>query len=169
MKKRSPFSFHTLAAEVRRRLLNKDTDHWCSSCGQRVMLKPHILNNTMVNFLVRLAQADLKYKGGWYRTADIVPRTGIKHTKRSSDGPSLRHWGLILAADDSVNAAGAPVGSYQITTKGYAFLRGDVTVPERIYVYNGELVTTGSEHVNVHEANKKHFDFNRDVLEAMRS
>jgi hypothetical protein len=163
MKKRGPISIQEINADLRRQALSGD-ETWCPCCGQRVAVKLHRITENMVDFLRRLAARAQAFGGGWYRTVDIVPHVKGRHQKRSSDGPSARYWGLILASDDSVNAAGAPAGSYQITEFGLEFLRGDRAVAAKAFVLNGELWNTGQETVFVNQVKGVAFDFQRDVV-----
>ena len=163
MKKRGPFNIQDINADLRRKVL-KGEEVWCPCCGGRVAVQMHRITQNMIDFLRRLAARHYAHGGGWWRTADIVVHVKARHHKRSSSGPSARYWGLILASDDSVNAAGASAGSYQITEKGLEFLRGDRAVAEKAYVLNGELWNTGQEVVTVNQVKGVSFDFKRDVI-----
>lgn len=163
MKKRGPYRIKDIAASLKR-LLFSGKEAWCPNCGQRLTVQPHLMTENMVNFLRRLAARHIAFKGGWYKTADIVSQVQARHQKRSTEGPSARYFGLIFASDDSVNAVGAPVNSYQITEKGLQFLRGECAVPAKVFVINGELWNMSHQMLTVNQVEGVAFNYPRDVL-----
>ena len=69
---------------------------------------------------------------------------GYHHYKkfvRDSQGEftRLRHIGLIERRP-KVKPAKKTSGMYRITSKGKSFIRGDISVPERMLLYHDELV-----------------------------
>lgn len=164
VKKFGPKTINEIDADLRRRAMRGDPDVFCPCCNQRVAVKMHCITANLVDFLRRLAARKEAFGPSWWRTSDIVTHVKARHQKRSSDGPSARYWGLILACDDSVNEAGAPVGSYWITEMGLEFLQGKRAVPFKAFVLNGELWTTSSDSVMVNQVSGVSFNYPRDVL-----
>lgn len=163
MNKKVKYTIQDIDIKLKRSLMAGE-ETWCPHCCRELRVQPHKITENMVNFLRRLAARHIAFKGGWYRTADIVSHVQAKHQKRSSDGPAASHWGLIFRSNDSVNAAGAPVNSYQITDEGLKFLRGECAVPAKVYVINKEFWKAGHALITVNQVEGVAFNYPRDVL-----
>lgn len=117
----------------------------CPACGQRVQRYSRQIYNTMVQGLKFIAQNPgtksnkiLRFQGG-------------------GDYAKLIHWGLLEKHEKD--------GSWAITAKGLAFLRGEIMVPKYVYIYNSIVFGRSEEHVNVYQCADKGFVF-EDTLAA---
>lgn len=70
----------------------------------------------------------------------------------------LKHAGLIVA-DYNDDPKKRTSGSWAITEKGKAFVRGEISIPSGYIVYNDELLGIEEGHITIHDAIKGKFDY----------
>lgn len=137
---------------------------WCPHCGQQASFKKHKANASLVKFLSLLEAFSIEFGVGFYKSTDIIPRTGHPLQKISTDAISTaRYMGLVLAKDDAKNAGGAPAGSYKILPLASAWLLGQQTVPEFVLAYNACVVGRANRQVMVSDAKGEPFNYAIDV------
>lgn len=137
---------------------------WCPHCGQQASLKRHTANRGLVHFLYILDAYTLEHGEGFYKSTDIIPKTGNMLQKISTDAISTaRYMQLILVCDDAVNTGGAPIGSYKLLPLAREFLMSKVSIPKSVFAYNACVVYTHKTQVMVSTAWKKLFDYAKDV------
>jgi hypothetical protein len=70
----------------------------------------------------------------------------------------LKHWDLItkLDRDDKPRQSD---GQWQITTKGYQFLRNELPIARKVFIYDNTVQGFSQEEVLFRECFNKHFDY----------
>lgn len=70
----------------------------------------------------------------------------------------LRHWGLITKADTQ-NEKTKGEGLWQVTPLGHQFLRNEVSIPKKIYIYDNLVQGFSDETIHFAQCFGKHFDY----------
>jgi hypothetical protein len=124
----------------------------CPCCDQHYARRQRILSAGLANDLIEMARTPTI--DGWIDIADVGPTGG--------DYAKLVHWGLIEHAKNEDPSKGYS-GRWKVTDKGWAFLRGAITVPKAVFLLPHNKFSGFSEaHTNIHEALGSPFDI-RDL------
>lgn len=129
----------------------------CPCCDRLVKVYRRKIHAEMVIWLIGLYTLSKK-ADKFYTTLDIL-QTNRHLRAGGTNGTLLIHWGLIekLAKE---NRAGAPAGSYKITSKGEKFVNGKINVWQWVELLNGELYEVSTESTNVRQALGTEFNYN---------
>lgn len=101
----------------------------CPLCKQNVKMYRRKLNSGMAAFLLgmyKLSGGNTECNVHYKDVMDLIKFN-------PNDYANLVHWGLIAAYE------GVKTGYYNITNKGLMFLKGELNVPEKIFIYNSKL------------------------------
>ena len=127
----------------------------CPCCGQRVALNPITITYTMAQGLLTLYNK---------------PRVPIhvRELNISSSGGAfaqLSKWGLIVSEnnDDETKRTS---GKWYITDKGEQFVRGEITIPKKAFVYNNKVREWSSEKIDFRQAMKGRFNYSEVIQRA---
>lgn len=125
----------------------------CPVCDRWGKVYPRAINRTMARSLIWLTQAK-PVKDGWVD----VPAQAPKWLVRSNQLPTLRWWGLVeRMPHDSGEKKFS--GMWRVTQSGHDFVDGKVTVPHKVFTYNGEVEGVSLETVKIHECFSSLFDY----------
>jgi hypothetical protein len=137
----------------------------CPCCGLYVKEYHRRINSAMVWSL------SLIYE--WYKKNDptlkswMLPEeymkeiSGLPMTVVRGDWTKLVHWKLIERQKSIRNDSSYHVGHYRITQKGIDFLKGKISVPKTIVLFNAKLLRMSSETCTVNNCLNKHFNYNK--------
>jgi hypothetical protein len=117
----------------------------CWMCGRRVHADGRKLDSIMARHLVRL------YKRDRVRPDEFVDYRRLMERGRVGECASLRYWGL--AEPDALRP-----GWWRITELGRAFVRGEVTVPRKVWVYMRTVRHRSKNQTTIREALGDKFD-----------
>lgn len=110
----------------------------CPCCERTAAYNPKTLNNGLCKSLEFLSKA-VHEEGGnrdkWWRR----PSRHLTHTQASA-AALLRHWGLAESKGPVSKARGKDSGWWRITARGVDFVFGHLRVPEKIRLYNGQMI-----------------------------
>jgi hypothetical protein len=137
-------------AYVRERL---DVGVECPCCGQYAKRYVRKLNSGMARVLIRLcslSRGDRPWESAWVsiKKLEMVSREVHK----------LAYWGLVVT-DENEDSTKHSSGSWKPTDKGYEFVWGRVTVPERVILFDGQVEGFEGEETPIWEALGKKFDY----------
>lgn len=128
----------------------------CPCCDRWGKVYGRGINATMAASLEWLYTVNLA-KG--LRTWIDVPNTAPKSVVRSNQLATLRWWGLVERQSPSPDDKSVKhTGMWRITLRGMDFVEGKILIPKKVFTYNGEVVSFGSEEVAFAECKGK-FDF----------
>lgn len=106
--------------------MKKQYEEICEHCGNLVREYPHKLNKNLVKALMTFAKRLKDTNGGDFSLDSI----GLSHSQQAN-WQKLQYFGLIERDGDNDR-----VNKWSITPTGYAFLRGDIAVLDRVNTFN---------------------------------
>lgn len=110
----------------------------CPCCDQYVKIYKRKLNSSMACGLV--------YVYNYFRSPEALPWLHLpgffteKKICSSNDGGLLRHWELIEPMVSERKDGSWRNGHYKITSKGVAFVKGEISVPKYVYIYSQNVL-----------------------------
>jgi hypothetical protein len=137
-------------AEVRD---GKDEGVICPCCDQRAQRYRRTLYAGMARSLVLIYQAQQK-RIGWVDVKEIDVRGG--------DYAKLAYWGLVKQRElHDVDGDVRSSAHWRVTAEGELFVRGKLSVPRQVLVYNGkcEGYVDSSDRVDIRQALGKKFSY----------
>lgn len=143
-----------------------DNPIYCTVCDQKIRkLNPHSMDKAKIRMLMSIAI--LRSSGiDWVRVKagdTIITPSGtvLKTVERASAQATYLKWFRLLAS------RGSRSGEYEITQRGIEFLKGQTTVPEKIWCREGLVVYESQDHISIDqvdvEYNKLYWDQYSDV------
>jgi len=102
--------------------------------------------------LVKIYKLDYEYPGKWVHVIKEVKTVDGTYAK-------LRHWGLLEPKGDDPEGDTKASGYWRITQKGRDFVRGLITVPKNIFIFDNKLIRVSGEEVSIKEALGKKFSY----------
>jgi len=120
----------------------------CPCCGQLAKAYHRKLNSGMASALIEVWK---RHGVGWAHVPDIAPKVG-------GDFAKMRHWGLVQESL-GLRADGGRQGDWRVTSLGKSFVRGLVTVPSHITVYNNAVSGTDGPAITIREALGSRFNY----------
>jgi len=134
-----------------RHTIEHDGGH-CPVCDRWGKIYARGINKTMARSLIWLFFA--KQEDGWVD----VPSSAPKWLVRSNQLPTLRWWGLVerRANDDPKNKHS---GMWSVTKLGEKFVHGEISIPEKVFTYNGEVEGSSDKFIFIHECFGDYFDY----------
>jgi hypothetical protein len=132
----------------------------CPVCNRWGKIYARAINKTMAYSLIWLCSAPAD-EHGWVD----VPNSNNMRVIRSNQLPTLRWWDLVerMATDDtSVKHSGL----WRVTELGKDFVHGRVTVPEKVYTYNAEVISNSDKRISIWQCFKIQFDY-QEIMNQM--
>lgn len=99
----------------------------CPHCGAKMVEYKHSLTKAQIRPLAKLAKAG----GGPLNITDDLNLTKSEYTNFAK----LAYWGLVKQEGNSERG-----GNWQITEKGWGFVKGLVGIRKQVIIYRGNLV-----------------------------
>lgn len=89
---------------------------------------------------------------GWVNTANNAPRDFM----RAKTFTNMRYWGLIEPyPNDDKDKRGS--GYWRITNTGVKYLKGEIALPQKAYIYNRTLMGYGEKQIFFSDCFKEYF------------
>lgn len=131
--------------------------HYCDKCGQKIRkLNPHSMDYQKVRVLEDIAK--LNEKGhGWVLAKEgeaLETEDGEKFRtayRARAHASRLVWFGLL-------DYQGTRSGAFRVNQKGLEFLGGHISVPEKIYCRDGEVIEKSGEEVWISQVRDVAFD-----------
>lgn len=126
---------------------------FCPCCDRWGKVSPQGMSETMALGLLWLSRADADAHG-WVN----VPNTAPRWMLRGKTYTTMARWGLVEKGgrDDPAKKSD---GMWRVTEKGWAFLRGQTPIPQKVYSYNNVIQGYSENVVYFRDCFGKHFDY----------
>lgn len=124
----------------------------CPVCAQVARVYPRTLNSGMAHSLIIMYRLE---RLGWVHLPTQLPA-------RSREEGKLAYWDLIEEATEERRPDGGRAGYWRVTPKGERFLRGEITVPQRLFVYDDQVLghdRKADQHWTIRKALGERFDY----------
>lgn len=143
---------------------NWETGVDCPCCNQLVKLYNRKLYSTPAAYLVNLYRLDRKNPKQVYWHVTEIQKVIIG----GGDFSKLMYWGLITEQpkdedDDSKRTS----GYWAITDKGRDFVRGKITVPSHVRLFDGKSYGFTGKQVTIHHVLGNKFNYAELMGDAM--
>jgi hypothetical protein len=122
----------------------------CPCCTQLAKVYPRVIYSTMARELIRCYRAA---GTDWFHVPTVIGHNG-------GDLLKTRYWGLMEEETDIRRDDGGRAGYWRITALGEAFLRRELLVPKRAYVYDGRRLKLDGPDVTIVDCLGKRFNYN---------
>jgi len=131
----------------------------CPCCSQNVKLTPTKIDPPMAMWLKALVDE-------YERTNDWVDLKTMEKLVKQRNGnyAKLRHWKLIESNKVNTDVKKRRSGQWKPTDTGIAFVNMQLSVPERVFLYNSTAYKCSEQFVNFTDCAKSEFDF-RELYE----
>lgn len=127
----------------------------CWACGQHAQVYRRRLNAPMCRALILI----YRYYQRVALSKSIHIEGYLKRCNTSSstrgDVAKLRYWGLLKKCEDGKSRA----GHYWLTGSGMSFVKGLMTAPEFIKLYNNKFWGFEGNEINIAQAIKNEFNY----------
>lgn len=128
----------------------------CDCCHQSVKKYPRTIHSTMAFMLTRLYRYDQENPGGYAHVGTLM----VKGQTATSDFSKLKFWGLVVEhGKDEEDSTRRTSGEWAITDKGRKFVRGEITVPKIIYMFNKKAHGTDGGEVGIRDCLGNKFNY----------
>ncbi len=130
-----------------------DKGYICPCCSQFVKRYHRKMN---ANMCVTLCLLVRKKRSGFVPIEEFMRVMGHQ---RSGDFSYLVHWGLLEKMTGKRPDGSSKNGFYKITDKGVRFVKGEITVPQTLIIYNGKCEGFEGMQVDIKYGLGKRFDY----------
>lgn len=129
--------------------------HDCPLCTQMAKVYRRNLTSVATRAMIALYR---EYGTGYGHLPDAVRKHAPGVANQGGYANLAQHWGLI-EDECSRREDGGRTGFWRVTRAGEQFLRGEVTVPKYVLLYNGRCLKREGEAVGVRDALGKRFNY----------
>mgnify|MGYP006289630827 CR=1 FL=1 len=139
---------------------NWDKGVSCPCCGQRVQRYSRPITSSMAWGLCRLYEHLMENPDEeWVHVERFFNSCPDIPFSFRGDFAKLRYWGFIEMLDERREDGSPNNGCWRLTPRGVAFVRGDISVPGHVFVYDGHALGFSDEHITIRDALKNKFDY----------
>lgn len=128
----------------------------CPCCKQQVKLYEYRLYGTSAVALIKLYNLTLFSYETEFHVREYAEATST--TPRASHFAELRFWGLIEKSPREEKGKKSS-GYWSITEKGKQFVRAEITIPEKIKMFNNEFHGFIGGSIDIHHALGNQFNY----------
>ncbi len=129
----------------------------CACCGRKARISKSSLNASKMTALLALYRI-AKEKGinAYYHIDEISNEIGdVPQCLKGGEWSKLRHFGFIEQAIGSHENGSKRNGYYRLLKKGILFLKGEITAPKSVYLYNKTIKGFSKENIDIEDASGK--------------
>jgi len=128
----------------------------CPACGQNVQQYKKKIDSLMATYLIKLHKLSEERFNSYFHVEqdlDVPLRVGGSWAK-------LRWWGLIEEQPkDEATTSSRTSGYWKITPRGASFVKGEITLPKYVKLYNGKCRGAEGEQININDCLGDKFDY----------
>lgn len=127
---------------------------YCPCCDRWGKISAFTITETHALALLWLSRQETV--DGWVDVPPIAPQWML----RGKNYQTMAKWDLIRKGSRT-NLATKSDGMWQVTQRGWDFIRGDISVPAKAYIYNNSVEGWSDEEVYFRNCFGKKFDYDR--------
>lgn len=144
----------TLKDEVERIKRGREKGLHCRACEQFAKVYPRQIHSTMARAMIYIYR---KFKDNWFHITEVDKLI----TNARSDFHKIAHWGLIepMPVLPAPKSASPSVGMWRFTDKGMEFIRNEIKVPIKAYIYNDQVLEFGTDYIDIMGCLKNKFNY----------
>jgi len=128
----------------------------CPCCGQYVKMYTRKVTSAMAYGLILLVKSKSE---DYFHIENYLKEQNCPSSVRG-DISKLRYFKLIKKLEGIRDDGSKRVGYYKVTERGKDFVRGLITVPESVMIFNKKTYGFSENHINIHQALKNKFNYN---------
>ena len=125
----------------------------CPVCGQYCKTYKRKLNSAQAAFICWLVREWRKVPDEWINVPIRYPH------KIGGEYGKLAHFGLAVLQPNPDDSSKKTSGMWKPTWHGVQFVRGSITVPKYIFLYDNNLEGVSSDQITIREALGEKFDY----------
>lgn len=125
----------------------------CPCCDRWGKVSPQGMSETMALGLLWMARADAD-EYGWID----VPKSAPRWMLRGKTYTTMARWGLVEKGGREDTSKKSD-GLWRVTDKGWAFIKGTIAIPQKVYSYNNTVEGYSEQVVYFRDCFGKHFDY----------
>lgn len=138
-------------------------DRWegtdCPCCDQFAKVYERGIHATTASEMIRFWRIAGQ---NWSKPIDVIG-------KNSPDLLKCRFWKLLEREEGFRSDGSNRVGIWRITDKGVAFIKGEISVPEKALIYNNKLLGFTENQVTIQDCLKDKFNYSELMSVAVPS
>ena len=127
----------------------------CPCCSQIAKRYHRKLNSGCARWLVEAARLTLATGDHWVHTSDVIK--ALRGKLSGTDGTALLTYYEMVSARRT-DEGDRIKGVWQVTPKGWAWIRGELLVPSHCVIYNAVCEGFEGDDVTLGDALREHFD-----------
>ena len=140
-----------------------NNDNYCSCCGRKAKIYPHLMSAEKVGVLLLLLKHSLlRDAHGWVHIVGSFTKS-LGLDARKSGYSKLKYWGFIEQKTHPKDSTKKCSGIWRITKEGIEFGMGRSRVPKIAFVYLDTVLSFSTETFSVEQALEEKFDY-RELL-----
>ena len=130
----------------------------CPCCNQNVKLYPRTLNSSMAYGLIILYRLHIKHAdfNKWFKMNEEVAK--LKIPSSNIEYAKTYYWGLIEERGSEPGKKRTS-GLWRLTARGIKFVRKEIEVNKRVYVYNNKVWEYSKDFVSITDALGNKFNY----------
>jgi hypothetical protein len=93
----------------------------------------------------------------WVHAEGLFVKVGLSSLR--GDFAKLRYWGFIEMLDERREDGSSNNGHWKMLGRGIEFVRGQISVPSHVYLYDGHALGFDGDQITIRDALKNKFDY----------
>lgn len=121
----------------------------CPCCDGIAKVYPRKFNKTLARILMVLARWDVENSGQFHH---VKNEWQWANWSFNAEYARMVDLGLIEEPAEGRADGNPNTGFHRITHKGVRFVKGEITIPERVFCYKGKVIDESPEQINIYKA-----------------
>lgn len=139
-----------------------ETGAACPCCKQHAKIYKRKLNSGMAASLVAFARVTLQMSPpeGWLKVPDdFVNTSTVLKVLKNREYNKLRYWSLLEPHAPDQFGDTPYTGKWRITEMGLQFARGEIEIPESVFIYDNRRLRVSEERTTIQQALGTKFNY----------
>ena len=135
----------------------------CPFCDQYVKLYRRKINRSNAMCLIEFFKIWKRDGPGWYHISDLIKENDTLATRlNGGEFARMRLFGLIEEKKkDDEDTHKRTSGYWRLTREGEMFILGKITKPDKVHIYNGQVMGFSETQTTIKQALGKSFNYEK--------